>query len=191
MSAILSATAPSGAGKSTILAELGQTILPNFRSISWTTRQPRPYEKDGADYHFRTEEEFMEHVKQGGFAEWANFGGSLYGTPIAPIEEALRCNLFVLMDLEVQGATDFRLVARMRGWKLFDAFINVPSPSIKVLEERLRRRGCDTEGQILRRLEIGKGEIARANEFSFQFINDNLRRCVKEIVAQFEVFSKC
>lgn len=185
---ILSFSGPSGVGKNALINELRQIIRPSIVSVSWTTRAPRPGEKNGIHYTFVSPEKFDDNIDQNGFIEWANVGDNKYGTPIGPIENAVQERKRVFIDLDVQGASNLRLIAREKGWRLFDAFIK--PDSIESLERRLRRRGTENDAQIKRRLALAESELAREHEFRHSFTNSDggLDECVTDILEGFERF---
>jgi guanylate kinase len=166
---------PSGSGKSTLvkkLLELPGTLL----SISCTTRQPRPTEKDGEWYNFVTPEEFERMVERGEFLEHARvFGQHWYGTPRKWYEQARREGRDLVLEIDVQGAEQVKL-------KLRDAVaIFILPPSRQVLEERIRARGADSEADIARRLERARQEMLCYIDYDFVVVNDDAERAGREI----------
>src|SRR5262245_25064533 len=130
-------SAPSGAGKTTLASRLFQEA-PDLRpSISYTTRAPRKGEVNGREYHFVSEEQFLQMRNAGTFAEWACVHGSSYGTPRAPLDEAIAQGRDLLLDIDVQGATQLK-ATYPESVSLF-----VFPPSWHELERRLRGRGTD------------------------------------------------
>lgn len=182
MSYIISITGPSGVGKNAITARLRNIIMPNFVSISCTTRPPRGDEIHGREYYFTSPEQFNAHIRKHEFAEWAQWGKHRYGTLIKPLETALRERKVIILDLETRGARDLKRVAEGKDWPLFDAFIH--PPSMEELERRLRARDTESEEQVQERLKLAKHEIGRAGEFSYQFTNQTggIGNCLAEIV---------
>ena len=168
-------SAPSGAGKTTVLARvLAET--PGLRfSVSHTTRPPRTGERDGVDYHFVDEEAFLRLRDAGGLLEWAEVHGNLYGTGVAEIERARAEGRDVLLDLDVQGAALVR--ARIPG--ALTVFI-LP-PSYDVLERRLRGRGQDDEPMIRRRLAAAGREIDAFERYDYVLVNDDLDESVEQL----------
>ena len=168
-------SAPSGAGKTTVLARvLAET--PGLRfSVSHTTRPPRTGERDGVDYHFVDEEAFLRLRDAGGLLEWAEVHGNLYGTGVAEIERARAEGRDVLLDLDVQGAALVR--ARIPG--ALTVFI-LP-PSYEVLERRLRGRGQDDEPMIRRRLAAAGREIDAFERYDYVLVNDDLDESVEQL----------
>lgn len=172
-------SAPSGSGKSTLCAML-RAEFANLRfSISCTTRDPRPNELDGQDYIFLDDKEFLERRAQGAFAEWAQVHGHFYGTPLAPLKEQLAEGFDVLLDVDVQGA------AQIRG-ALPDAFfIFIIPPSMTELENRLRKRGTDTEESIKRRLKNASMELYQAFWYNALIVNDSLEQAYADLRAAY------
>ncbi|WP_297217938.1 guanylate kinase [uncultured Desulfovibrio sp.] len=161
-------SAPSGAGKTTLIRRLREEF-PHFAySVSCTTRAPRDGEVDGQDYHFLSRERFETLRGQGYFAEWAEVHGNLYGTPLGPLREMLRQGRDVLFDIDVQGARQLKA-------SLAEAtFVFVLPPDMKELERRLRLRGQDTEETIARRLHNACQELREAPWYDFLVVNDDL-----------------
>ncbi|WP_461210887.1 guanylate kinase [Desulfocurvus sp. DL9XJH121] len=161
--------APSGTGKSTLVARLRNEFQRLAFSVSCTTRAPRPGERDGVHYHFLTREEFMRRKDDGFFAEWAEVHGNFYGTPKPGLTEMLREGRDVLFDIDVQGAAQLRESMPGQGCHVF-----LFPPSLAALRERLLGRNSDADVVVRRRLDNAPGEIARAVEFDFWIVNDDL-----------------
>lgn len=169
---------PSGVGKSTILGRLARRLSFVF-SVSATTRPPRKGEVEGVDYHFVSRTAFEEMIRERQLVEWAEYGGHLYGTPLASIAEA-RCrdgNLVVL-DIELEGARQVRS-------SFPDALlIWIDPPSFEVLERRLRLRGDTDDAAMERRLHRARRDMTLAPAlFDHIVVNDDLERAVEEIEA--------
>ena len=169
-------SAPSGAGKSSLI----QTIINNFEnielSISATTRSPREGEVDGKHYFFVTENEFNSMKEDDAFIEYALVHNYQYGTLRKYIDEKLSKGINIICDIDVQG---FQLIQR-DGIDHTSIFI-IP-PSIEELEKRLLKRGLDSENVIGTRLKNAKEELKYAEEFNFRVLNDNFDQAYKEIV---------
>ncbi len=173
-------SAPSGAGKTT----LAHAVLPRLpeitRTVSWTTRNPRPGERDGVDYTFVTQDAFDEQQAASGFLESAVVHGNSYGTPASEIERIQADGHDALMVIDVQGAEAVRT-------RLADAVtIFVLPPSRKVLEDRLGGRdGADPASKetIHRRLGVAAEEIAQFVRYDYLVINDDFDQAVRELEA--------
>ncbi|HTW89741.1 MAG TPA: guanylate kinase [Candidatus Binataceae bacterium] len=159
-------SAPSGAGKTTISRAALKSIAGLEASISLTTRAPREGEADGVDYHFVSDEEFTRRCQAGELAEWARVFDSSYGTPRAPLERAVAEGRDLLLDIDIQGARQLR-----QSYLADTATIFVLPPSFAELEERLRRRGTETEEAIQRRLQQARGEARAFPEYDYLIIN--------------------
>jgi guanylate kinase len=167
--------APSGAGKTSIAHGLRKRRRDVCFSISATTRSPRADEVHGRDYWFVDEPEFRRMEGAGELAEWADVHGNLYGTPLRNVEEARRDGLFLLLDIDVQGA---RQIVRA----VPDAVsVFVLPPSGAALVERLRRRGSESSEVLERRLRNAAAEIRTAGEFDYVVINEHLERSVDAV----------
>jgi guanylate kinase len=165
---------PSGSGKSTLVRRL--LDRPGIRarvSVSATTRPPRPGERPDRDYLFLAREAFEAHRDR--FLEWAEVHGHLYGTPAEPVRAALARGICVLLVIDVQGA----MLVRQKVPNALLVFIQVPSPEL--LEARLRGRGTDDDATIARRLANARQELAVADRYDVQLINDDLDRAVEEL----------
>jgi len=165
-------SAPSGAGKSTVVARVLSEVEGLRFSISHTTRPPRPGERDGVEYHFVEKGEF-ERLRDGGqLLEWAEVYGHFYGTGLAELQRAQRDGMDLLLDLDVKGAAQVRRQAP-------DAVtVFVLPPSFEALERRLRGRGQDDEATILRRLQLAREELSLFSTYDYAIVNDDLEACV-------------
>jgi guanylate kinase len=170
-------SAPSGAGKTTIVERLAET-LPRLRmSRSYTSRPARPGELDGVDYNFVTRERFERMIADGDFLEWADVFGNLYGTCASDTERMLAAGDDVVLVIDVQGARTVRGLGRPI------TTIFVMPPSFAELEHRLRRRSKDDEGAIQRRLAVARQEVASFQDYDYLLINDELERAVDRLRA--------
>jgi guanylate kinase len=169
---------PSGVGKSELVKRLlAGGELPLRLSVSATTRRPRAGERDGVNYHYWPRERFEEEVRAGGFLEWAEVFGNLYGTLKREVEPYRERGEGVLLEIDVQGAEQVRLCCP-------DAVsIFLKAPSLETYEQRLRRRHTEGEEAIRRRLEGARRELAQAGTYKYQIVNDDLDRAVGEVKA--------
>jgi guanylate kinase len=168
---------PSGSGKSTIIRRALANSGVNIQlSVSATTRDRRPGEQDGVNYYFMGREEFTASRGRNEFLETAEYNNQLYGTPRKPVYEALAAGKSVLLEIEVAGALQIREVAPS------GFFVFIKTPTFRMLEERLRRRGTESEASIFRRLRKAREELAQALWYDVQLINDDLDRCVEEFL---------
>jgi guanylate kinase len=170
-------TAPSGAGKTSLVKALMQREPKLEFSISYTTRKPRSNEVDGRDYHFVTREVFEGMRERGEFLEQAQVFDNAYGTSLASVEAALRQGTLVLLEIDWQGAQQ----VRKRLPQARTIFILPPARA--ALEERLRARSTDSETVIARRLRDAAQDIAHWREFEYVVINDEFEKAVEDLVA--------
>ncbi|HEX9449873.1 MAG TPA: guanylate kinase [Burkholderiales bacterium] len=169
--------APSGAGKTSLVAELLRRDRRARLSVSHTTRAPRPGEQEGRDYHFVSRPVFEAMIGRGEFLESAEVHGNLYGTSQAWIDEQLARDVDIVLEIDWQGAQQVRrLIAEAIG-----IFILPPSPD--TLRRRLIDRGQDSEAVIERRLQAARGEIAHLAEFDYVMINNNFDDAVEDLVS--------
>ena len=168
-------SAPSGAGKTTVLVRALRELGGIRFSVSHTTRAPRGAERDGVEYHFVDRAEFERLRDSGGLLEWAEVHGNLYGTGVAEIEKASAAGVDILLDVDVQGAEQ----VRRRIPEAVTVFI-LP-PSYEVLEQRLRSRGQDDEATMRRRLAAAGQEIDRFERYDYAIVNDYLDGAVEEL----------
>ncbi len=173
-------SAPSGAGKTTLVEHLVQ-ILPHLRmSRSYTSRAARPGERDGIDYHFISRSQFEDMITAGAFLEWADVFGNLYGTAAADTAALMATGQDVVMVIDVQGAR------QVKAHGIDHTSIFVLPPSFPVLERRLRGRSKDTEEQMQRRLATARAEVPSYVEYDYVVVNDQLEPTVvrlQEIIA--------
>lgn len=173
-------SAPSGAGKTTLVEHLVQ-ILPHLRmSRSYTSRPARPGERDGVDYHFISRAQFEEMITAGAFLEWADVFGNLYGTAAADTTALMSTGQDVVMVIDVQGAR------QVKAHGIDHTSIFVLPPSFPVLERRLRGRSKDSEEQMQRRLATARAEVPSYVEYDYVVVNDQLEPTVvrlQEIIA--------
>jgi guanylate kinase len=171
---------PSGVGKGTVHARARAALPEAVLSVSVTTRAPRHGEVDGEDYHFVSPERFQELIDQNQLLEWAEYAGQRYGTPRGPVEEAVAAGRIVVLDIELQGA----LQVKEHDPAALLVFL-VP-PSFEELERRLRARGTEAEAVLQRRLARAREELSAAHRFDVVVVNDDLDRCVDEVLAAIE-----
>ena len=168
-------TGPSGVGKGTLMNAILQRYPELHYSVSTTTRSPRPGEVNGKNYHFITRSEFEKLVTQGEFLEWAEFAGNCYGTPREAVLNHIQSGKLVVLEIELEGARQIR--------HTFPSALSIfiLPPSFAELEKRIRGRGQDAEEAISRRLNRAEEEIAAADEFDLQIINDDFEEALQEI----------
>jgi guanylate kinase len=168
-------SAPSGAGKTTLVERLVEQ-LPNLRmSRSYTSRPARQGETDGVDYNFVERARFEGMVAAGEFLEWAEVFGNLYGTRAEDTDRMLAAGDDVVLVIDVQGAR------KVRAGGLQTRTVFVMPPSFSVLEQRLRGRSKDSEAAIQRRLEVARDEVAAFTEYDFVVVNDGLAAAVDRL----------
>jgi guanylate kinase len=169
---------PSGVGKSSVVHELRALYPELWFSVSATTREQRPGEVDGRDYHFVTPAEFDRMVAGGELLEWANIHGGIHrsGTPRAPIEQRLASGRSALVEVDLQGARELRATVP----EAFLVFLS--PPSWDDLVERLTGRGTEPPDVVERRLRTAKEEIAAQDEFDAVVVNTNVRDAARELL---------
>ncbi|HOO25991.1 MAG TPA: guanylate kinase, partial [Clostridiales bacterium] len=168
---------PSGSGKDTILTELEKRERDVKISISMTTRKPREWEVDGIHYYFVNEDFFKRKIEEGQILEYAQYGNSFYGTPKNPVDTWLSEGKTVILKIEVQGAEKIR--------KLYPDSVSIflMPPSMKVLEERLRKRESEDDDEVARRLSSAVGEIRKSVDYDYYVVNDVVNYAVSDICA--------
>ena len=169
-------SAPSGAGKTTIVHHLLDKDLGLEFSVSACSREPRPNEVDGKDYHFLGVEKFKEKIKEGAFVEWEEvYSNNFYGTLYAEIERIWSEGKTVIFDVDVIGGLNLKRKFQEQALAIF-----VQPPSYIELERRLRSRSTETESKINQRMEKAKKELKFAPEFDNIIVNDELEAAIAE-----------
>lgn len=174
---LLVLSAPSGAGKGTIIKRLMDDDRSLKLSVSATTRSPRPGEVDGEDYFFLSRDEFDDLVKNGEMLEHAEYVGNYYGTPRQPVEDWMDQGHDVVLEIEVKGG------AQVKQLMPECVSIFILPPSMKVLEKRLRGRGTEDEETIQKRLAKAREEIPHAKDYDYIVYNDALEDAVSDLRA--------
>ncbi|NLL37070.1 MAG: guanylate kinase [Fretibacterium sp.] len=167
---------PSGVGKGTLRARALEGFDDLVYSISCTTRPPREGEREGMDYRFISEQEFLERVRQGQFLEYARVHGAFYGTLRSDVERDLAAGLDVLLEIDVQGALQVKQLLPSQAILIF-----VSPPSVEELERRLRWRHTETEDKIRVRIANAKEELLQADKYDHVVLNDDLFRAAEEL----------
>jgi guanylate kinase len=174
-------TAPSGAGKTSLIDAVMREDPSLKISVSYTTRAPRPGEKHGVDYHFVDDATFLAMLERGEFLESAEVHGNRYGTSKKVILDAVQRGEDLILEIDWQGAQQVR--------KLFPGCVGIfiLPPSVGELERRMRARGQDSDAVIRRRVENAREELAHAGEFNYAIINkdfDVAKRELSKIIQQ-------
>lgn len=169
--------APSGTGKSTLIRELFKQIQDLEWSVSCTTRPIRPGEKEGSDYHYLSEDEFVRRKDNGEFIEWAQVHSNYYGTLKSFVDQGLEEGKKLLFDLDVQGCDQMKELYGDEARVIF-----IEPPSFDELEKRLRSRGTEAPEVIEERLRNAKSELSRKHDFDFLVTNDELENASAALV---------
>lgn len=170
-------SAPSGAGKTTLVGRLLHDDPQVRHSVSFTTRAPRPGEQDGREYNFIDVQRFLAMRERGEFAEWAEVHDNFYGTSRTWLEQRMKEGCDMMLEIDWQGAQQMR-----RQFPEAVSIFILP-PSIAELERRLRGRGADSEDVIARRVAGALGEMRHVAEFDFVIINNDLDIALGELKA--------
>lgn len=166
---------PSGAGKGTIYSQVIERTRMK-RSVSVTTRKPRPGEIDGVNYFFRTEEQYQQMIAAGEFLETAEVYHNYYGTPKAPVFDNLNNGYDVLFEVDVHGAKSIKR-------KYPEAIaIFVMTPSFEILSERLCGRGTESAESLKTRLGAAKRELGKYEMFDYIVFNDTVEQAVNDVI---------
>lgn len=168
-------SAPSGSGKTTIVKEVLNSF-PNFVfSISATTRKKRPNEKDGVDYFFITEKEFLERIEKNEFVEWEKFYDYYYGTLKSQIDDNIKNGRHTVFEVDVKGAISIK--------KYYPeaVLIFIAPPSIEELKQRLIKRNTETEEDLKKRIERAEMELSFKDKFDYVVSNSDLEFAKKEV----------
>jgi guanylate kinase len=177
-------SAPSGAGKTTLVKAVLQQFRDVLYSISYTTRKPRADEQDGIDYHFISKQDFKKGINKGRWAEWAEVYGNYYGTSAEFIEKGLSSGCDILLDIDVQGTLQI-----LKHYPDSVTIFILP-PSMNALRKRLEMRGSDSQAVIEKRLFNAKKEMAQKKMYRHIIVNDILSEAIKELSALFEEYHK-
>ncbi len=168
-------SSPSGGGKGTLIRRLLDTVPGISYSVSWTTRDARPTEVDGLNYHFVNEEEFERMRDRGGFLEWAVVHGHLYGTARSVVEQELNEGHDIVLEIDVQGAEAVRAA--------FESVVSIfiLPPSFEVLRARLGARMTERREELELRLSNARGEVEQYRHFDYVVLNDELERAAAQL----------
>jgi guanylate kinase len=169
-------TAPSGAGKTTIVRHLLQCYPQHLMfSVSAATRKRRPHETEGVDYYFMDPETFKQHIQQHDFVEWEEvYPGHFYGTLTSEIKRILALEKSILFDIDIQGA-----LALKKAYPQGCTTIFVQPPSLEILAKRLRERNTEDELSFQRRVEKAAYELSFSHKFDYTLVNEDLTQTLK------------
>lgn len=177
MNKVIIVSAPSGAGKTTLVKHLLEQFPQLEFSISACSRPPRKNEINGKDYYFISVEEFQKKIKENQFIEWEEvYPNRYYGTLKTEIERIWNKNHVVLFDVDVKGGINLKKIFNKNAISIF-----IAPPSIEILKTRLEKRGTENAESIKIRLEKAKYEMTFANQFDYIIVNDNLNEAKENI----------
>ena len=168
-------SAPSGSGKTTLCSRLIDSLVGLGRSISMTTRPPRPGERDGIDYIFIEKDEFLKRSKKNEFLEWAKVFDEYYGTSKKHVKHLLAKRQDVVLNIDVQGAMKIKRLS-MRS-----VYVFIMPPSVSMLKERLVSRSTDSKKEIAKRLKLVKKEISYMPRYDYVVINNKLESALESL----------
>ena len=173
-------SAPSGAGKTTLIRHVLDRFEALSYSVSHTTRPPREGEADGKDYYFVSIADFEAKIADNSLLEWAKVHDNYYGTSRELVEQALEQGRSILLDIDVQGAS------QIMSSDLDPVTIFILPPSSEELERRLSGRGTDSRQVIQKRLDNAKQEMEKKDKYRYQLVNDDLKEAVESLYRIFE-----
>ncbi|MEW5807037.1 MAG: guanylate kinase [Acidobacteriota bacterium] len=168
-------TAPSGAGKTTIIRKVMKSIDSLGFSVSYTTREKRRGEVGGKDYRFVNLKTFRRVRDAGGFLEWATIFGDYYGTPVREVSDALKKGMDIILDIDVQGA------AQVRRKRKNAVFVFIMPPDYKTLKSRLEKRKSESREKIKTRMEAARKDVKEFSKFDYIIVNDDLKDAVRTL----------
>jgi len=168
-------SAPSGAGKTSLCKKVVKFFPNLYHSVSYTTRLPRPGEKDGEDYRFVSKDKFQEMIDDGRFVEWAEIHGNRYGTTIDSLKEYQHKGIDIILDIDGQGGR------QLKNEYPDGIYIFILPPSRKDLEERLRLRSTDSDEDIEKRLKNAKEELQYIYDYDYIVVNSDLEEAVSTL----------
>jgi len=168
-------SAPSGAGKTSLCREVVKFFPNLYHSVSYTTRLPRPGEKDGEDYRFVSKDRFQEMIDNRRFVEWAEIYGNRYGTTIDSLKEYRHKGIDIILDIDGQGGR------QLKNEYPDGIYVFILPPSRKDLEERLRLRSTDSDEDIEKRLKNAKEELQYIYDYDYIVVNSDLEEAVSTL----------
>lgn len=173
---IIVISAPSGAGKGTIIKELLKNDnKTRWLSVSATSRAPREGEQEGINYYYLTEEDFKKKIENDYFLEYTNYAGNYYGTPKEYIKDKIEKGIDVILEIEIEGAMNVkRLIPEAM-------FIFIMPPSLKDLVKRLKGRGTESNEKIIKRFHEAYKEINEVTKYNYVVVNDEIDKAVDKI----------
>ena len=165
---------PSGCGKDTVLRKIRELDPSVAANVSFTTREPRPGEKDGVNYHFVTKEQFLENIENGIMLEYNEYSGNYYGTSKRAIEELLEAGKTVVLTIDVNGGRNVK--NEYPGAML----LFLMPPSVDELRKRIRKRGHMDAKDLKERMRIAEEEIRYAEHYDVVIVNDDVEECARK-----------
>ena len=170
-------SSPSGGGKGTVIAELLKREKNLWLSVSTTSRPQRTNDIPGVTYNFVTKEDFEEKIKEDYFLEYTEYVGNYYGTPKGPIKEKLEQGIDVILEIEIEGASNIKKLLPE------SIFIFIMPPSIKTLVKRLKKRNTDSNDKLMERFHKTYKEINEVTKYNYVVINDDLEETVDKVAS--------
>ena len=177
MGTLIVISAPSGAGKGTVINKLLEKNDNLWLSVSATSRSPRDNDKEGETYYFYSKEEFEDRIKEGYFLEYAEYAGNYYGTPKEFIGSKLDNGIDVILEIEIQGAMQIKELVPEA------LFIFIMPPTLEELKRRLVGRNTDSKEKIIERFKTAYKEINELSKYNYVVVNDEVDNAVSKIEA--------